>query len=76
LDPWWNPATEAQAIGRAHRMGQKKQVFAYRMISKGTVEEKLLELQKTKRELAESIISGNNSLIRSLTADDLQQLLS
>ncbi|MDP1563294.1 MAG: DEAD/DEAH box helicase [Pirellulaceae bacterium] len=76
LDPWWNPATEAQAIDRAHRMGQKKQVFAYRMISKGTVEEKILELQKTKRELAESIISGNNSLIRSLTADDLQQLLS
>jgi hypothetical protein len=76
LDPWWNPAAESQAIDRAHRMGQKKQVFAYRMITQGTVEEKILELQKTKRELAESIISGNNSLIRSLTADDLQKLLS
>jgi len=76
LDPWWNPAVEAQAVDRAHRMGQKKQVFAYRMITKGTVEEKILELQKSKRDLADSIISGNNSLIRNLTADDLQLLLS
>ncbi len=75
LDPWWNPAVEAQAIDRAHRMGQTKNVFAYRMITKGTVEEKILELQKTKRELADSIISGNSSLIRTLTADDLQLLL-
>ena len=75
LDPWWNPAAEAQAIDRAHRIGQTKNVFAYRMIAKGTVEEKILELQKTKRELADSIISGNNSLIRTLTADDLQLLL-
>ena len=75
LDPWWNPAAEAQAIDRAHRIGQTKNVFAYRMIAKGTVEEKILELQKTKRELADSIISGNNSLIRTLTADDLQMLL-
>ncbi len=75
LDPWWNPAAEAQAIDRAHRIGQTKNVFAYRMIAKGTVEEKILELQKTKRDLADSIISGNNSLIRTLTADDLQMLL-
>lgn len=76
LDPWWNPAVEAQAVDRAHRMGQRKQVFAYRMITKGTVEEKIMELQKSKRDLAESIISGNNSLIQNLTADDLQLLLS
>jgi SNF2 family DNA or RNA helicase len=76
LDPWWNPAVEAQAVDRAHRMGQRKQVFAYRMITKGTVEEKILELQKSKRALAESIIAGNNSLIRNLTADDLQLLLA
>ncbi len=75
LDPWWNPAAEAQAIDRAHRIGQTKNVFAYRMITKGTVEEKIMELQKTKRELADSIISGNSNLIRNLTADDLQMLL-
>lgn len=75
LDPWWNPAAEAQAIDRAHRMGQTKNVFAYRMITKGTVEEKILELQKTKRELADSIISGKSSLIRTLTSDDLKLLL-
>ena len=75
LDPWWNPAVEAQAIDRAHRLGQTKRVFAYRMITRGTVEEKIVELQKSKRELADAIISGNNSLIRSLTADDLKMLL-
>lgn len=75
LDPWWNPAAEAQAIDRAHRMGQENNVFAYRMITKGTVEEKILELQASKRELAESIVSGNSSLIRNLTSEDLQLLL-
>ncbi|MGZ3709341.1 MAG: DEAD/DEAH box helicase, partial [Bdellovibrionota bacterium] len=62
LDPWWNPAVEAQAIGRAHRMGQSQKVFAYRMIARGTVEEKILELQKTKRELAESLISEDQDV--------------
>ena len=76
LDPWWNPAVEAQAVDRAHRMGQKKVVLAQRIISRGTVEEKILELQKSKRTLAESIISGDKSLIRNLTADDLKLLLS
>jgi superfamily II DNA or RNA helicase len=76
LDPWWNPAVEAQAIDRAHRIGQTRRVFAYRLIARNTVEEKILELQKSKRELADAIITGNNSLIRSLTAEDLQLLLS
>lgn len=76
LDPWWNPAVEAQAIDRAHRMGQTRSVFAYRIIARDTVEEKVLELQKQKRDLAEAIISENESLIRKLTADDLQMLLS
>ncbi len=49
LDPWWNPAVEAQAIDRAHRIGQTKNVFAYRLIAKGTVEEKVLQLQQTRR---------------------------
>lgn len=76
LDPWWNPAVEAQAIDRAHRIGQQKNVFAYRLIASGTVEEKVLELQKTKRALADAIINADNSLIRSLGCEDLELLLS
>ncbi|HVW85107.1 MAG TPA: SNF2-related protein [Bryobacteraceae bacterium] len=76
LDPWWNPAVEAQAVDRAHRIGQTRQVFAYRLIAKDTVEEKVLELQKSKRELASSIISADNSLIRNLRREDLEMLLS
>ena len=76
LDPWWNPAVEAQAIGRAHRMGQSQKVFAYRMIARGTVEEKILELQKTKRDLAESIISEDKDFLGKLTREDLEQLLT
>jgi superfamily II DNA or RNA helicase len=76
LDPWWNPAVEAQAIDRAHRIGQKNQVFAYRLIARGTVEERILELQKSKRDLADSIISADSSLISDLSSEDLQLLLS
>jgi SNF2 family DNA or RNA helicase len=76
LDPWWNPAVEAQAVDRAHRIGQERPVFAYRLIARDTVEEKILELQATKRNLAEAIISEDNSVISSLTVDDLQLLLS
>ncbi len=76
LDPWWNPAVEAQAIDRAHRIGQTETVFAYRLIAKGTVEEKVLELQNTKRDLADAIISADNSLIRNLGKEDLELLLS
>lgn len=74
LDPWWNPAVEAQAIDRAHRMGQQKPVVAYRMIAKGTVEDKIVQLQQTKRQLADAIISADQSLIRTLSMDDLQIL--
>jgi hypothetical protein len=76
LDPWWNPAVEAQAIDRAHRIGQAKAVFAYRLITKGTVEERVLELQKTKRDLADAILGEDNSLIRDLQREDLELLLS
>ena len=76
LDPWWNPAVEAQAVDRAHRIGQKRSVTAYRLICKGTVEEKILKLQESKRQLAESIINADNSILRSLTSEDLQLLLS
>jgi superfamily II DNA or RNA helicase len=76
LDPWWNPAVEAQAIDRAHRIGQSRPVFAYRLITKGTVEERVLELQKTKKDLADAILGGDNSLIRDLKREDLELLLS
>jgi superfamily II DNA or RNA helicase len=76
LDPWWNPAVEAQAIDRAHRIGQTRQVFAYRLIARDTVEEKVLELQKNKRDLADAIITADNSLLHNLTREDLELLLS
>lgn len=76
LDPWWNPAVEAQAVDRTHRIGQTRSVFAYRLIAKDTVEEKVLALQETKREIADAIISQDNSLIRNLNSDDLSLLLS
>jgi superfamily II DNA or RNA helicase len=76
LDPWWNPAVEAQAVDRAHRIGQVRHVFAYRLIARETVEEKILELQKTKRDLAAAIIGTDNSLIGSLRREDVELLLS
>jgi superfamily II DNA or RNA helicase len=76
LDPWWNPAVEAQAVDRTHRIGQTKAVFAYRLIARDTVEEKVLELQNGKRQLADAIISADNRMIRDLKAEDLQLLLS
>jgi SNF2 family DNA or RNA helicase len=76
LDPWWNPAVEAQAIDRAHRIGQTRKVFAYRLVTRGTVEEKILELQKSKRDLADAIIQADSSLIRDISREDLELLLS
>jgi superfamily II DNA or RNA helicase len=76
LDPWWNPAVEAQAIDRTHRIGQTRPVFAYRLIARDTVEEKVLELQQRKRALADAIITADESLIRTLTREDLELLLS
>ena len=76
LDPWWNPAVEAQAIDRAHRVGQTKQVFAYRLICRDTVEEKILELQKQKRELADAILESEGTPLKDLTTEDLELLLS
>ena len=76
LDPWWNPAVEAQAVDRAHRIGQTKPVFAYRLIARGTVEEKVLALQQSKRELADAILGGDGRLITDLKREDLELLLS
>lgn len=77
LDPWWNPAVETQAIDRAHRIGQTKKVMAFRLVSRGTIEEKILELQAEKRSLIQSVIGeGEQSLLKGLTPADLEILLS
>lgn len=76
LDPWWNPAVEAQAIDRAHRIGQTRRVFAARLIARDTVEEKVLALQERKRDLADAIISADASVLSTLGRDELEMLLS
>jgi SNF2 family DNA or RNA helicase len=76
LDPWWNPAVEAQAIDRAHRIGQTRRVFAARLIARDTVEEKVLALQERKRDLADAIISADASLLSTLGREELEMLLS
>jgi SNF2 family DNA or RNA helicase len=76
LDPWWNPAVEAQAIDRTHRIGQTRHVFAYRLIARDTVEEKVLELQDNKRLLADTVINQDNSLLSQMGRKELEYLLS
>lgn len=75
LDPWWNPAVEQQAIDRTHRIGQRKKVFIYKFISKDTVEEKILALQKRKKKLASTLITTEESFFKSLSRDDIRELL-
>ena len=76
VDPWWNPATEQQAIDRTHRIGQTQKVFAYKMICKDSIEEKILHLQDKKKSLSADIISGESSFVKKLTRDDIQFLFS
>jgi superfamily II DNA or RNA helicase len=76
LDPWWNPAVEAQAIDRTHRIGQKNPVFAYRFICKDSVEEKIRDLQIAKKNLAESVLSTEETIMQKLSVDDIQMLFS
>ncbi|MHA6248536.1 DEAD/DEAH box helicase [Pontibacter sp. CAU 1760] len=76
LDPWWNPAVEAQAVDRAHRIGQRNTVFTYKFITKDTVEEKILALQSRKIQLVTDLISTDETIIKSLTKDDIDNLLS
>jgi SNF2 family DNA or RNA helicase len=76
LDPWWNPAVESQAIDRAHRIGQSRHVFAYRLIARDTVEEKIAELQASKRELADALLGDSAGVLRTLQPEDLEWLLS
>jgi SNF2 family DNA or RNA helicase len=76
LDPWWNPAVEMQAIDRTHRIGQTQPVFAYRIVARDTVEERILELQSRKRALADAILGAGAGGLRGLQREDLEQLLS
>jgi SNF2 family DNA or RNA helicase len=75
-DPWWNPAVENQATDRAHRIGQTRHVFNYKLITRGTVEEKILALQRKKKELADLIIGGDEAVAKELTKEDLEFLFS
>lgn len=76
LDPWWNPAVEQQAIDRTHRIGQEKKVFIYKFIAKDTVEEKILALQNRKKRLASSLITTEESFFKSLSKDDIKEILN
>jgi superfamily II DNA or RNA helicase len=75
-DPWWNPAVEAQAIDRAHRIGQDKKVFVYRLVTAGTIEEKIGELKLRKQALADSLFDREGNIGKALTEEDIAALLS
>jgi superfamily II DNA or RNA helicase len=75
-DPWWNPAVEDQATDRAYRIGQTRNVFAYKLITKGTVEDKLLELQGRKRDLVAGVLGAESTIGKSLTREDLEDLFT
>jgi len=75
FDPWWNPAVEAQATDRAHRIGQTKVVTSYKLIARDTVEEKILALQNRKRDIIQSAIGGEEEFAASLSWDEIQELL-
>jgi non-specific serine/threonine protein kinase len=76
VDPWWNPAVEQQAIDRTHRIGQTKAIFAYRMICKDSIEDKILQLQERKRILARDLISDDQGFVKSLSREDVEYLFS
>ena len=76
VDPWWNPAVEQQAIDRTHRIGQTRNIFAYRMICKDTVEDKIIQLQEKKRLLAKELVSDDAGFVKKLTRDDIEYLFS
>lgn len=75
LDPWWNPAAEAQAYDRAHRIGQKNNVFVYKFITKNSIEEKILKLQQKKLQLFDTMINGDNDILKKLNLNDVMNLI-
>lgn len=76
VDPWWNPAVEQQAIDRTHRIGQTKNIFAYRMICIDTIEDKIMQLQEKKRKLASELISDDAHFVKALSKADVEYLFS
>ncbi len=75
LDPWWNPAAEAQAYDRAHRIGQQNKVFVYKFISRNSIEEKILRLQEEKLQLSESMLGSDNELLKQLDINEVMKLI-
>jgi non-specific serine/threonine protein kinase len=76
MDPWWNPAVEQQAIDRAHRIGQKNHIFAYKMICKDSVEEKIIQLQDHKKAIAAELVTSDTGFMSSLSKNDIEFLFS
>ena len=76
LDPWWNPAAEAQAVDRAHRIGQERPVMVYRMVSTGTIEEKVMALKERKAALFASVFTGDGAVGTGIAADDVRALFA
>jgi SNF2 family DNA or RNA helicase len=74
VDPWWNPAVEDQAIDRTHRIGQNKAIFAYKMICKDSIEEKIIQLQEKKKSIVKELISEDAGFVKKLTQEDLEFL--
>jgi SNF2 family DNA or RNA helicase len=74
LDPWWNPAVEAQAVDRAHRIGQQRPVMVYRLVARNTIEEKVMELKARKAALFARVVDGDGAASAALDADDVRAL--
>ena len=75
FDPWWNPAVENQATDRAHRIGQKRTVYSVKLITKGTIEDKVLAMQESKRNVIDATLMTDEQIMQKLTWEDVQQLL-
>jgi SNF2 family DNA or RNA helicase len=74
LDPWWNPAVEAQAVDRTHRIGQQRHVMVYRLVAAATIEEKVMELKARKAALFAQVIDGDGAMGTAIGADDVRAL--
>ncbi len=76
LDPWWNPAVESQATGRAHRIGQKNVVQSIKLVASNSIEEKILQLQESKRQLASAVLQSDQGFVKSLDLDMVNELFT